>query len=209
MTAPESVISSIMIDFWNVTHCNRIPLRKKSRKGKEFNTAFSKLCLLLFFLSGFLVPVSTVPLIHHPPIAGIICVPRFITARAADMGKAGSVVSDIVCEKEKWKESTEFLRIKVALDPICPLICLVHTFAWVEEYRQKASFNSLMFIWRSCLLFVFISKKCRKAALKIGFFHFSAIWCKKCCKGLALGGTKERRNLHQPTVGHKELDGQI
>lgn len=35
------------------------------------------------------------------------------------------------------------------------------------------------------------------AALKTGFFHFSAIWCKKCCKGLMLGATKQRRNFHQ------------
>lgn len=76
-------------------------MRKKRRKGNGLNTAFSKLRFLLLFLSGFLVLVSAVPLIHLPPIAGIIGVPCFITAQAADMGQAGSVISDVVCEKGK------------------------------------------------------------------------------------------------------------
>lgn len=78
-----------------------IPLRKKSRKGNWLNSAFSKLIFIFFFLAGFLVPVSTVTLSYPPLIAEIICVVCFITAQAADMGKAGSAMFDIVCEKEK------------------------------------------------------------------------------------------------------------
>ena len=36
-----------------------------------------------------------------PLIAEIICVVCFITAQAADMGRAGSAMSDIACEKRK------------------------------------------------------------------------------------------------------------
>lgn len=63
-----------------------------------------------------------------------------------------------------------------------------------------------MFIWGSCLIFGFISKTCRKAALKTGFLHLSTVWCKKCCKGLTLGGTKQRRNLHQKLQASLQWD---
>lgn len=69
---------------------------------------FQFVFLLLFFLAGLLVTVSAGALflqkhytLPHTLIAEIICTIYFITAQAADTGRAGSAVSDIMCGKRK------------------------------------------------------------------------------------------------------------
>lgn len=78
----------------------------------------------------------------------------------------------------------------------------IHLFGLRSVGWQVSFIQQSDVYFRDLPSFPFSSPKCAwRQSLRSDFFHLTAIQCKKCCRGIMLGGTKQRRKLIAEITG--------